>query len=334
MTRVFVFTILAVVLLTQSAVIHAANIDAALPNESQNTGIVTGLQGLVMVHRPSVPDGQIVRAGQRVHAANEIHLQADGRVEVLWDRRAVFSLHGDSWIRLLDPIGRQTRVQLSGGKARLAYSYNEGHSTDTLAILISDALLIMRGGILEVESETWGQVIRVVEGQVSIEMASSPGKQVLLKVGQAMEITAGTLNPPHPSKSAMPPSLAAMEQHRAVPVSVVQHLARIHVQQALELEEHLRHAAENDNSHADENGLILSTSLGLPSFPITSGTAATSPLPSITPSSLGSPGIPIPAGALPPPTVPNIVTLSPVQAGGINTATVLQNTLKPVLGGR
>jgi hypothetical protein len=191
----------------------------------------------------------------------------------------------------------------------------------------------MRGGILEVESETWGQVIRVVEGQVSIEMASSPGKQVLLKVGQAMEITAGTLNPPHPSKSAIPPSLAAIEQHRAVPVSVVQHLTRIHVQQALELEEHLRHAAEDDNSHADENGLILSTSLGLPSFPI-SGTAATSPLPSTTPSSLGSPSIPIPAGALPPPTAPNIVTLSPVQAGGINTAAVLQNTLKPVLGGR
>jgi hypothetical protein len=74
------------------------------------------------------------------------------------------------------------------------HSYNEGHPADTVAILVSDALLIMRGGIVEVESHTSGQVVRVVEGQVSVETPSSAGKQVLVKAGQGLEIRTGMLN--------------------------------------------------------------------------------------------------------------------------------------------
>ena len=334
MTRVIVLTLFTILVLGQVATVHAANIDARLPAENQNSGIVIGFQGLATVHRTGPPEGHTVRAGERLHVADEIQLQEYGHVEVLWNRRAVFSLHGDSRMRLLDPVGRQTRVQLLGGAARFSYSYNEGHPADTLAILVSDVLLIMRGGIVEVESDTSGQVVRVVEGQVSIEIASSPSKQVLLKAGQGVGIRAGTVNTPHVSTASLQSSLPAMEEHRAIPRSVVQRLAQTHVQHALELEERIRHANEDDNEYADETGLILSTSLGVPPLAITPGTVATGPITSTISTSLGSPSIPAQPGTIPPPSAPNIITLSPVQVGGINTATVLQNTLKTVLGGR
>ena len=334
MTRVFVVIVFAGFLLTQTAAIHAANIDAVLPGENQNTGIIIGFHGLATVHRADLSEEESLQAGERLHAADEMSIREHGHVEVLWNRRAVFSLHGDGRLRLLEPVGRQTRVQLLRGTARFAYSYNEGHPADTLAILVSDALLIMRGGIVEVESEPLGQVVRVVEGQVSIETVSSPGKLVLLKAGQGMEVRAGTRHTPYQSAAALHPSLAAMEQHRTVPSSVVQHLTQTHVQHALELEERLRHAIQNDTAHADENGLILSTSLGVSVSPMTSGTVAASSIPSTTPAPVVSPSMPVPPAAIPPPSPPSIVTLSPVQVGGVNTPTVLQNTLKSVLGAR
>ena len=234
-------------------------------------------------------------------------------------------------MRLLEPIGRQTRVQLVGGTARFAYSYNEGHPADTLAILVSEALLIMRGGIVEVETETLGHVIRVVEGQVSIETASSPSKQVLLKGGQEMEIRAATLNTPHPSIAAIQPRLAAMDSHRQIPSSALQGLAQRHVQHALQLEERLRHATDEDNPHEESKGAILSTSLGLPpvSFAASSGpgiAGSLNPSPALT-----SPAISLPAPVSPAPSAPNMGTLGPIQAGGINSASLLQNTLKNVL---
>jgi hypothetical protein len=238
-------------------------------------------------------------------------------------------------MRLLESVGRQTLVELLRGTARFAYAYNEGHPADTVAILVSDALLIMRGGIVEVESHTSGQVVRVVEGQVSVETTASAGKQVLVKAGQGLEIRTGMLNAPQPSALTLHPSLAAMEEHWTVPYSIVQRLGHIHVQQALELEERLRRTGEEDNPHAEESGLILSTSLGIPVSPLTLGTALTSPIaPSTTTAPVAAPSVPVPPATLPVPPAPTIITLSPTQVGGINTATVLQNTLKTVLGTR
>jgi hypothetical protein len=328
--------VLTLLTMRQPETVHAGNLDAVHFPESQSTGIVIGYQGLATVHRADLPEGHALRAGERLHAAEEIRLQDQGHVELLWNGRAVFSMYGNTRMRLLESIGRQTRVQLLGGTARFAYAYNEGHPADTIALLlVSDALLIMRGGIVEVESHTSGQVVRVVEGQVSVETASTTGKQVLVKAGQGLEIRTGTLNTPQPSVATLYPGLAAMEQHRAVPYSIVQRLAHIHVQQALELEERIRRAAEDDdNPHAEESGLILSTSLGIPVSPLPSGTALTSPIASTTTPPVAAPSLPVPPAPLPPPAAPTIITLSPAQVGGINTATVLQNTLKTVLGTR
>ena len=69
---------------------------------------------------------------------------------MLWNKRVLISLQESTGVRLLDPTGEQTLVQVLEGQARIAFSYSEGRPTDTLAVITPEARTIMRGGILEV----------------------------------------------------------------------------------------------------------------------------------------------------------------------------------------
>ena len=298
-------------------------------------GVVTGIKGTVTAANGTASHPRPLRGGDVLQPGDEVRGTVSSRIEVLWHSRAVFSLHGESGLRWLEPVGGQMLVQLLTGQARIAYSYNEGRPSDTMALILPDARVIMRGGILEISTTSSGEIIRIVEGQSSIELVSVPAKSVLLKAGQEIELRAGSADVPHPSTATMQPSLVAMEHHRAVPPSTVQQLAQTHVAHALELEERLRRATKDPHDdttpHDEATNVILSTSLGLP---VTSLSGATStPLvsatPPVTPGSLIAPPLQTPTVTTPP--TPSVVTLGPVQAGGINTSDLLQNTLKSIL---
>ena len=190
---------------------------AEKPAGERNPGVVTGIEGTVTAVNGPASHPRPLRGGDVLQPGDEVRGTVSSRIEVLWNSRAVFSMQGESGLRLLEPVGGQMLVQLLTGQARIAYSYNEGRPSDTMAIILPDARVIMRGGILEVSVTSSGEIIRMVEGQTSIEPVSGPAKPVLLKAGQEVELRAGRAGVPHPSTATMQPSLVAMEHHRAVP---------------------------------------------------------------------------------------------------------------------
>ena len=212
-------------------------------------------------------------------------------IEVLWNRRALFSLGDQTVVRLLDGKGGQTPVQILEGNVRIAYSYNEGHPTDTLTVLTPEARTVMRGGILEAlvgsgiqtddrrlttfgraeeggREAGRGDVIRIVEGQASVEPASSGTKPVLLKAGHETRVIAAGSDIPRQYNGEHRQRLAAIAGHQEVPQLTVQRIAGIHVEHALELEQGLRKNAEDvknaQSSDSRVKGAILWTSLGIP----------------------------------------------------------------------
>ena len=90
-----------------------------------------------------------LRAGDAVRPGDELRVGAGSMIEVLWNKRALFSLRDQTVVRLFEAKGGQTPVQILEGIVRIAYSYNEGHPTDTLTVMTPEAHTVMRGGILE-----------------------------------------------------------------------------------------------------------------------------------------------------------------------------------------
>lgn len=301
-----------------------------------SAGIVTGVDGRVVASPVSSAQTRALRAGDLLQSGDEIRVSAGSRVEVLWNKRVLISLEASTGIRLLDPTGGQTLVQVLEGQARIAFSYSEGRPTDTLAVITPEARTIMRGGILEVmvgsavhrtddqhllkfdkkegvREGTTGDVIRIVEGQASIEPALSAAKSFLVKAGHEVRVEMGKTDAPYESKSGNRQRLTAIERHLDVPQSAVQRLARTHVDHALELEKSLRKDTENPtdsrNSGGVVTGAVLSTSLGIPVTPFQN---------SVGPSGQTHSGVS--------PTVP-----SATQSGGINSSSLLQEALKNAL---
>ena len=313
-----------------------STVPGATPQERASAGIVTGVDGRVVASPVSSAQTRALRAGDLLQSGDEIRVSAGSRVEVLWNKRALISLEASTGVRLLDPTGGQMLIQVLEGQARIAFSYSEGRPTDTLAVITPEARTIMRGGILEVmvgsavhrtddqhllkfdkkegvREGTTGDVIRIVEGQASIEPALSAAKSFLVKAGHEVRVEMGETDAPYESKSGNRQRLTAIERHLDVPQSAVQRLARTHVDHALELEKSLRRDTENPtdsrNSGGVVTGAVLSTSLGIPVTPFQN---------SVGPSGQTPSGVS--------PTVP-----SATQSGGINSSSLLQEALKNAL---
>ncbi len=308
-----------------------------------------------------------LRAGDAVRPGDELRVGVGSMVEVLWNKRALFSFRDQTVVRLLEVTGGQTPVQVLEGHARIAYSYNEGHPTDTLAVMTPDARTVMRGGILEASvgpgtrtddrrlmkfeqkeegtrEARRGDVIRIVEGQARVEPASSGTKPMLLKAGHEVRVSPmGADAPRGVTRASHRHRLAAVASHQEIPQSAVQRIAGIHVDHALELEQGLRKGAENtkkaQNSDSGVKGAILSTSLGIPVTPLqassgslTAGSATINPTVAVAPTTgVGSGPVSVPTPVAPPVQVPSASTFVPSQSGGINSASLLREVLKDAL---
>lgn len=330
--------------------------EATTTQERPSSGLVIGIDGRVLVSPGSSHQTQELRAGDSLRSGDEIHVSVGSRVEVLWNKRALFSLQEGTGIRLLEPIGGQMLVQVLEGHARIAYAYNEGRPTDTFAVITPETRTIMRGGIVEVIAGSAtplignrpliafegkearagekgaGDVLQMVEGQASIESRSSPAKPLLLKAGYEVRVVLGTPDIPRESKSENRQRLATVESHQDVPQPAVQRIVGIHTDHALELEKGLRKATadhhDDENPGSEVTGVILSTSLGIPVTPfqgsnalsLSGSTAPVNPVVAVSPS--------VQTPSVVAPTAPTVASLIPSQSGGINSSSLLQEVLK------
>ena len=352
---IFAFTLLSLPGSMTSASAESPS-DVAQPQERALSGLVTGIDGRVVASTVGSNQMRDLRAGDAVRPGDELRVGAGSMIEVLWNKRALFSLRDQTVVRLFEAKGGQTPVQILEGIVRIAYSYNEGHPTDTLTVMTPEAHTVMRGGILEAivgsgiptddrhlmkfEPKEEGtraagrwDVIRMVEGQSSVEPASSSTKPVLLKAGHEIRVSPAGSDVPREYNGDHRQRLAAIASHQEIPQSAVQRIAGIHVDHALELEQGLRKGAE-DVKHAQKSdsrvkGAILSTSLGIPVTPLqassgslTSGSVPVNTSVSVAPTTaVGSAPVPIPSGN----------SFVPSQSGGINSASLLREALKDAL---
>lgn len=336
--------------------------DVVPTQERAPSGLVTGIDGRVVASTVGSNQTRDLRAGDAVRPGDELRVGAGSMIEVLWNKRALFSLRDQTVVRLFEAKGGQTPVQILEGIVRIAYSYNEGHPTDTLTVMTPDARTVMRGGILEaivgsgihtddrhlmkferkeegIREAGRGDVIRIVEGQASVEPASSSTKPVLLKAGHEIRVSPAGSDAPREYNGHHRQRLAAIVSHQEVPQAAVQRIAGIHVDHALELEQGLRKGVEDvknaQNSDSRVKGAILSTSLGIPvtSFQASSGSLTSGSVPvstsvSVAPTTgVGSGPVSVPLSV--PAPIPSTNTSS--QSGGINSTSLLREALKDAL---
>ncbi len=321
-------------------------------------GVVTGLIGQAT---GAMAGGfRQLQVGDRVAVGEEIHVGPAGTLEILWGRRALFSLEERTKIAVQESKNGPALLQVLEGMVRTAYSYNEGHPTDTLTVRIPAAHAILRGGIIEAtvprtertESPTQtakftnaaasgGGLFRMIEGQAQIEPHDVGTKPFLLKAGYEFHAT--------PKGDAVRPSgenrlrkLTAVQSHHEVPGSAVQHVVRIHVEHALEVERALSRPSRDGNDaeklHRGQTGAIVSTSLGIPlaAFSSPSGTTSLPPVlaPALPPGPVvgGGTGPAALAPSAPIVQMPSVTVLTPSQSGGINTRSLLRDVIQD-LGG-
>jgi hypothetical protein len=323
---------------------------------SDSSGIVSGLNGQALAVLSGEARG--VRVGDRVVAGEEIRVGPGGTVELLWERRALFALEENSRIGLQESKNGSVFVRLLEGAVRIAYSYNEGHPTDTLKIETPGTRVTLRGGIIEAAVEaaqvaeqrqgamlgssggTAGEVIRVAEGQAQVELRVADAKPTLVKAGYEWQrrVAAGVneANVVRSSAGQGIRRLVAVHSHHLVPDSTVQRVVRVHVEHALEVERALSKPWDGDET-AGVKGAIVATSLGIPltalagpATAITTATAApTVPAaPPVAPPVVQPPVIPTPV--IP---VPNVGVLAPTQSGGINSRSLLRDVIQDITRG-
>jgi len=326
------------------------------------SGIVSGLNGQAIGVMPDSGASRPLRIGDRVAVGEEIRIGRAASLELLWERRALFALEERTNIVVRESKSDAALVEVAEGTIRIAYSYNEGHPTDTLKIQTPGTRLVLRGGIVEVmvernggvDSRTltakpgqtveWaGDLLRVIEGQAQVEPRLTGAKPFLLKAGYEFQAALGGSEAVRPSMGKGGPKLAVVDSHQQVPTSTVQRVVRVHVQHALEVERALSRPSRNGNeTEATPEGIkgaIVSTSLGIPLSAI-SGTGGSIAAPSSVPSVSSGPGPgsvgPTAAPSVPAPIVqtPSVTAVTPSQSGGINSLSLLQSVLQDVTRGR
>jgi hypothetical protein len=325
------------------------------------SGIVSGLNGQAIGVMPDSGASRPLRIGDRVAVGEEIRVGPAASLELLWERRALFALEERTNIVVRESKSDAALVEVAEGTIRIAYSYNEGHPTDTLKIQTPGTRLVFRGGIVEamVERnggvsrtltvkpgqtvERAGDLLRVIEGQAQVEPRLTGAKPFLLKAGYEFQATLGGSEAVRPSMGKGGPKLAVVDSHQQVPAPTVQRVVRVHVEHALEVERALsrpsRNANETEATPEGIKGAIVATSLGIPLSAI-SGTGGAIAAPSSVPSVSSGPvpgGLgPAAAPSVPAPIVqtPSVTALTPSQSGGINSLSLLQGVLQDVTRGR
>ena len=318
-------------------------------------GIVTGLSGRATGGSRELQIGDRVAAGEAVRVAA-------GTLEILWERRALFSLDGRTRIAVREAKNGLTLLDILEGAVQIAYSYNEGHPTDTLTVETPAARAVLRGGILEAKVaptgdighrvqgthvgktvSAAGELFRMIEGQAQIEPRTAGAKPFLLKVGHEFHTT--------PQGDAVLPSLGnegrkliLLPGHHQTPPPAVQRMVRTHVNHALEVERALNKPSlegnETDGPAGGTSGAIVSTSLGIPiaALPGSGGAAASSALaPAMPPGPLVSGGgatTAAPPAPVPIIQTPTVTVLTPTQSGGINSQSLLREVLQDLGGSK
>jgi hypothetical protein len=338
----------------------------------ESSGIISGLNGQAVAMVPGSRVSRSLKIGDRVAAGEEIRVDSSGTVELLWERRALCALGGHSRIVLQEAGRGSVLVHVLDGTIRIAYSYNEGHPTDTLKIEMPETRMTMRGGIIEAAvagaaaaehprrtklaaEGTAGEIIRVIEGQAQIERHSPVAKPFLLKAGhewRGLSREAGS-EAIRPIVGQGARELAVSQDHHRIPAG--QRMVQLHVEHALEVERALSHPAQERNEpEGGLKGAIVATSLGIPltalsgaGSAITTTTGVTGPVPGAVPPAAVAPPVTVPPAVAPPigpPAVgpivqtpviptPNVTGLTPSQSGGINSSSLLRDVIQDIARG-
>ena len=185
---------------------HAESQGRAGPHVGGPYGIVTGVTG--QATGTTAGAFRQLQVGDRVAAGEEILVGPAGALEILWERRALFSVEERTKIAVQESKNGLALLEILEGMVRTAYSYNEGHPTDTLTVRIPAAHAIVRGGIIEATvartegAESPAQttkfahaaaaasgLFRMIEGQAQVERHDVGAKPVLLKAGYEFQAT-------------------------------------------------------------------------------------------------------------------------------------------------
>ena len=338
------------------------------PAGKESSGIISGLNGQAVAVIPGSGLSRSLKIGDRVAAGEEIRVDSGGTVELLWKRRALCTLGGHSRVALQEAGKGSVLVQVFDGTIRVAYSYNEGHPTDTLKIEMPETRMTMRGGIIEAAiagaaaedhpqrtklpaEGTAGEIIRVIEGQAQIERHSPVAKPFLLKAGHewrglSREAGSETIRPTAGQGAR---ELAASQDHHRIPAG--QRMVQLHVEHALEVERALSHPAQERNEPGGGiKGAIVATSLGIPLTALSGAGSAittttgvtTGPVPGAVPPAAVAP--PVATPPVVPPAVgpivqtpviptPNVTGLTSSQSGGINSLSLLRDVIQDIARG-
>ncbi len=316
------------------------------PGDGQPVGVVMGISGGPVSIASAGPASRTVKVGDLIAAGEELHVGAGAKVDVLWDHRALLTLHEEARLHIQEPHHGQTEVRLHNGTVRIALSYNAGRMTDRLTLQTALARVVSRGGILEVTVMGEGQrsffarlvnaplveTLKVFEGQVRVEPLTGEGKPFSLKTGSEVSMKSGTVNSISEIRSdprSMQP-LAVKEEHRGLPHSATRQIVNAHVDLALEVEKELQRTptagSETALTGATTKGAILATSTG---FPFISGAQA-----SVAGNSAGVPSFSTSPSVLSPPVVSPIqgagAGIGPAQSGGLNSSGLLKQILNEV----
>ena len=328
---------------------------------SDSSGIISGLNGQAAAVIPGSGASRELRIGDRVAAGEELRVGSGGTLELLWERRALFTLKDRSNIALQESKNGSIFLHILSGTIGVAYSYNEGHPTDTMKIQTPGATMTLRGGIIEaaVEAtgvadqprrmqsrhigEAAGEMLRVIEGQAHIEPRSSNAKPILLKAGNEWQSLPGRAGDEiRPSSGHRSRELAAAQSHHQVPA--MQRMVQVHVEHALELERAMSKPSRDGNESdgaAGVKGAIVATSLGIP-LPTVTGAGATVTATSVAPTAPLTPTAPVsgpvtspavPPAVVPPVVSPNVTGLTPSQSGGINSVSLLRDVIQDISRG-
>lgn len=318
-----------------------------LPGDGHPVGVVMGISGGSV---SIVSAGTAVRSpkvGDFIVPGEELSTGVGAKVEVLWDHRALLTLHEEARLHIQEPHHGQIEVRLHSGTVRIAMSYNAGRMTDRLTLQTALARLVSRGGILEAtvmggEQRSFFarlinappvETLRVFEGQARVEPLTGEGKSFSLKTGSEVSLKSGTVTSISEIQSDLRETqpLAVREEHRGLPHPVTRQIVNAHVNLALEVEKELQRTStagsENELPGTTAKGAILSTSTGLP-FVLGIQASGAGNSPAVSSFSTSSPSLSLPVA-------PSIQgagagSLGPAQSGGLNSSGLLRQILDDV----
>ncbi|MGC3976415.1 MAG: hypothetical protein QM771_18815 [Nitrospira sp.] len=305
-------------------------------------GVVTGIAGspTAIADAPSAAS-LLLKIGDVIGSGTELRVGKGGKLDLLWDHRAVLTLREESQLKMVELNHGQTEVRLHHGTVRIALSYNAGRMTDTLMLQTPLARVVSRGGILEATilggegrslferlvNAPPVETLRVFEGHARVEPLTGEAKPFALKTGSQVSLTAGTVNAVseiEPDRHGLAP-LPVREEHRALPNPVMRQIVNAQMGVALEVGKRVEEASsagsEKDLPGTIAKGALLPTSTGLPliSGVQTSTAGGSSSVPSVLSPQVG-----------PPIQSAGASSLGPAQSGGLNTNGLLKQILNEV----